>query len=185
MRNLCTLFFFFFSSLVFADDISDFEIERISIGDSLLDYFNEKKINENIYYYPNDDEFVRRGIFIKSEKYDWLNIHTKKIDKEYIVKAIAGMKSFEKNIEDCYPEKDLIVKEVSKLFKEIEKKTFEKRSHVIDSKSYTTDVYFFFKDGSYAMISCYDWSLESNTTDSLWVSVNHIEFVNWLDNKAY
>ena len=157
MKTLLTLFILFFSPSLFAEGISDFEIEGISIGDSLLDYFNEKKINENVYFYPNDDEFVRRGIYIKSENYDWLNIHTKKTDKKYIVKAIAGMKSFEKNIEDCYPEKDLIVNAVSKLFKEIEKKTFEKRSHVIDSKSYTTDVYFFFKDGSYDMISCYDW----------------------------
>ena len=38
MKIYITLFVLFFSSSIFADDISDFEIEGISIGDSLLDY---------------------------------------------------------------------------------------------------------------------------------------------------
>ena len=35
-------------SLTKADDISDFEIEGMSIGDSLLDFFSEEEINNNI-----------------------------------------------------------------------------------------------------------------------------------------
>ena len=31
-----------------ADDIRDFEIEGISIGDSLLDFYSEKEIKQNI-----------------------------------------------------------------------------------------------------------------------------------------
>ena len=31
-----------------ADDIKDFQIEGMSIGDSALDYFSEKEINDNI-----------------------------------------------------------------------------------------------------------------------------------------
>ena len=34
-----------FQSMTKADDIRDFEIEGISIGDSLLDYFTEEEIN--------------------------------------------------------------------------------------------------------------------------------------------
>ena len=34
----------FFITLSQADDISDFEIEGISIGDSMLDHFSEEKI---------------------------------------------------------------------------------------------------------------------------------------------
>ena len=33
-----------FQSLTKADDIRDFEIEGMSVGDSLLDYFNKKKL---------------------------------------------------------------------------------------------------------------------------------------------
>ena len=48
MKILFTLFVLFFSSSLIADDISDFEIEGISIGDSLLDYFKKEKIKEFI-----------------------------------------------------------------------------------------------------------------------------------------
>ena len=63
MKKLLVLLFsiFFLSSpSVFADDISDFEIEGISIGDSLLDYMTEEEIlkeierNKNDYYYLNE-----------------------------------------------------------------------------------------------------------------------------------
>ena len=49
MKKLLVLLFslFFLSSPpVFADDISDFKIEGISIGDSLLDYMTEDEILE-------------------------------------------------------------------------------------------------------------------------------------------
>ena len=48
MKTLLTFFVLLFSSSVFAEDISDFEIEGISIGDSLLDYFSEKEIKESL-----------------------------------------------------------------------------------------------------------------------------------------
>ena len=60
MKKLLVLLlslFFLSSPSVFADDISDFEIEGISIGDSLLDYMSEDEILEQIeatkdhYYY--------------------------------------------------------------------------------------------------------------------------------------
>ena len=51
MKKLLILLFsiFFLSShSVFADDISDFQIEGISIGDSLLDYMTEDEILKEI-----------------------------------------------------------------------------------------------------------------------------------------
>ena len=47
MKKILVLLFslFFLSSpYVFADDISDFQIEGISVGDSLLDYMTEDEI---------------------------------------------------------------------------------------------------------------------------------------------
>lgn len=60
MKKILVLLFSFFllsSPSVFAEDISDFTIEGISIGDSLLDYMTEdeilKEIEKNLdrYYY--------------------------------------------------------------------------------------------------------------------------------------
>ena len=42
------IFIFSFQYLTKADDIRDFEIEGISIGDSLLNFFSEEQIMSNI-----------------------------------------------------------------------------------------------------------------------------------------
>ena len=54
-----------FQTLAKADDISDFEIEEISIGDSLLDHFNLEEIKDldNISY-PD-----KKYIFANLEKF--------------------------------------------------------------------------------------------------------------------
>ena len=43
MKILLTLVVLFFSSLLPADEISDFQIEGMSLGDSVLDFFSEKE----------------------------------------------------------------------------------------------------------------------------------------------
>ena len=55
-----------FQSLTKADDIKDFEIEGISIGDSLLDYFTKNEIqkemnSEFVYEYPGN-KFIKVGV---------------------------------------------------------------------------------------------------------------------------
>ena len=44
-----------------SDDIRDFEIEGISIGDSLLDYFSKEEINANIVKYYDSDKYDGDG----------------------------------------------------------------------------------------------------------------------------
>ena len=52
MKIFLILFVLLCSSSALAEDISDFEIEGISVGDSLLDYFTIDEINKvNKYYY--------------------------------------------------------------------------------------------------------------------------------------
>ena len=60
MKKLSTYLFLLFFTLQapsWADDIRDFQIEGMSIGDSLLDYFSEEEIKEN--YVPDvyDDKY--------------------------------------------------------------------------------------------------------------------------------
>ena len=63
MKKLSTYLFlilFSFQTPSWADDISDFQIEGMSVGDSLLDYFEEDEINNFLKMnYPGDDEIYR------------------------------------------------------------------------------------------------------------------------------
>ena len=52
---LIFLLFISFQSLTKSDDISDFEIEGISIGDNALDHFSKSKIKNNQKNYYKDD----------------------------------------------------------------------------------------------------------------------------------
>ena len=51
---------FSLQSLTKADDIRDFEIEGMSVGDSLLDHFSESKIKESKQetQYPASDRYI-------------------------------------------------------------------------------------------------------------------------------
>ena len=102
------LFLIFFSFLTpsFADDISDFEIEGMSIGNSLLDYFseNEIKYDKTKYNYPNSNTFT---LWVSTNKpydmYEGVQFHFKTNDPKYIIHAIDGHIYYFDNIEECYP----------------------------------------------------------------------------------
>ena len=57
MKILIITFLFFFSYSISAEDITDFEIEGISIGDTLLKYMSEEEIlvekEENKHFYAS------------------------------------------------------------------------------------------------------------------------------------
>ena len=68
-----------------ADDIRDFEIEGMSIGDSLLDYFSEeeiKKAEENSTAYK-DNRYIVIFSNKSSEKYDYVQVTYNPKDKNF------------------------------------------------------------------------------------------------------
>ena len=124
MKIFFTLFVLFFSSLAFAEDITDFQIEGISIGDSLLDYLSEEKIlkqinNPEVSYEDRDPP----GKYSEIYKYDGLktysvlSVFVENGDKKYLIKGMFGeLKN--SNIEKCLEEKLKVIKEFDILFKE-------------------------------------------------------------------
>ena len=82
MKKLLILLFslFFLSSpSVFAKDISDFQIEGISIGDSLLDYMTEEEILKGIelninrfYYLKEPHKYLMLSLYKDLPTYDSL-----------------------------------------------------------------------------------------------------------------
>ncbi len=81
---------FSFQSLVKADDIRDFQVEGISIGDSALDHFSEeeilKQIEENRYMYTYltsefGQVYKRDGL----SEYYFISFYVKPKDKNFII----------------------------------------------------------------------------------------------------
>lgn len=174
-----------------ADDIRDFHIEGMSVGDSLLDYFNKEEINESRVKAYKDDTFLPVE-FSKSsfEVYDILQIAFKKNDRKYIIHSISGIVQYEKDIENCENQKKAIEYELSELFKNADITDEGKRKHPMDKKSVATSVIFDLgeKDGIFAdnvTVSCIDFSEESNLYDHLRVGIKTLEYDKWLAIKAY
>ena len=72
-----------------ADDIRDFEIEGMSIGDSLLDYFSESKIkNLPRDYYPGSKKYEMIEVQGQYKDYDVVAFHVKDKDKKYLIAQI-------------------------------------------------------------------------------------------------
>ena len=125
MKKLSTylfLIFFSFSAPSFADDIQDFEIEGMTIGDSLLDYMSEEGAKENVVYVYPDKKFTISVYKKFSEIYDWgVGVDYKSNDKTYKIHGVQGRIDFANNIEDCYKKQNEIVKKIFSMFDEIKK----------------------------------------------------------------
>ena len=196
MNRLILIFFLTLSlnSLTKADDIRDFEIEGMSIGDSLLDYFSEDKIKSSKQetQYPGSDRYTILTFNEKDrfEIYDSVQIDYKKNDKKYIIASIMGMLSFINDIDACYKEQKKIAEEVGLLFPKSKKNNGKQKKNFDKTGKSTSYLYeFHLLSNDVVQISCDDWSEEMsnkyNLNDHLGVSVMSKDLVDFLNNEAY
>ena len=83
MKILLIIFVLLFSSSIFSEDISDFEIEGMSLRDNILDHFSKNqleqfyisfgKLHTGIEVYTNVDSNHPR--YFKLQTYDGMQVH--------------------------------------------------------------------------------------------------------------
>ena len=185
------LILFSFQTSSWADDISDFQIEGMSIGDSLLDYFSEKKIKKfyKADYYTNNEYTTIESLQLPSfEVYEYVAITYYTKDKNYKIQGIVGDIDFPDNIGDCYKEKDKVVEQISELFSNAKKQNRNfKHNYDKTGNSKVNQTSFYLDEGAVA-VSCFDWSEEyndKNYPDSLRVGITTSNLSAWYRNKAY
>ena len=156
-----------------ADDIRDLQIEGMSLGDSLLDYFSEEEIikeklnpkNIKMYAYKKNKTFAQVGFYSSDghvfNTYKYLQIMVKNNDKNYIIHGISGkiFEDYDKNIETCYERQDKAIKEFKEEFTNTEFESTEIKKHTADKsgKSTVRQAGFFFKNGDIISVECYYW----------------------------
>ena len=141
-----------------ADDIRDFEIEGMSIGDSALDYYNEKDIlNGKVNWYKKDD-FYPMVIELDNSNYQAIQMHFKKNDKNFIIQSIGGMIFDYLDIKKCHKLKQTIENEIINNFN-LDKNNINryKRKHPGDpsGKSTTSESYINLDNGN-IYLACFD-----------------------------
>ena len=176
-----------------ADDIRDFQIDGISIGDSLLDYYNEKKIKKHIktkQAYPNSDKFFRIYFKSKTKEYDYTGIHLKKNDFQYIVYSISGQKNM--TFLECKKKSKSTEDEIKETLGVNYKSRTREVKHTYDKtgESVNLEIYFTKDNDNYwpVIISCTNWSKKyekKNFPDNLSITLSSKVFSNFMFNEAY
>ena len=178
-----------FQTLTNADDVRDFEIEGMSIGDNLLDHFTKKYINSlQTETYPKSDKFyVVDGSFKNSELYDGFQVALKKND--FTVYGItAGI--FYDNMKNCLTHKNKVESEISNIFKSSKKFATEgKHDADPNGNSYMHQTQYSLLKGGLIAIECLDWSDEItdkyNWQDNFSISFYSNEYEDFVRYEAY
>jgi len=183
-----------------ADDIRDFQIEGMSIGDSLLMYAEEKDIIENMITDYKSNLYSRFTIKTKNSKkldnFDDIQFHFKTNDKKYIIASMSGGIYYINQFQECLIEKEKAIKEILAILPNI--KTNDSGTVPwlkVDSsgKTITSSYYFNFassdKFNDYIEVSCYDWNEDlpaaKRGSDHFKVAVRIKEYDKWLTEEAY
>ncbi len=173
-----------------ADDISDFEIEGMSVGDSALDYFSEEEIKKfTKKVWPNTTYVQYCSDKGNYNNYEYICFAYLKKDKKYIIEQLSG--EIDLSFKDCLIKQKEIVSEIIVFFKSAEKNERKNFKHRADKKgkSIGNSVQFFLKDGSGLDVACTDWSKEltkkKGWTDYLGVFIASGKFIKWNKTKAF
>ena len=183
---------FSFQSLSNANDIREFEIEGISVGDNLLKFVSEGSIKTQIedrktsVYYDNDYvSILLKEMRNKLSIYDDVKVVIKPNDQSYKIYALEGILGFN-NIDECHKNQIKISDEIkNSLNLQMEGDMWNlKESRLPDSIKDIRYIDFNIKEdlseGSFRT-GCYDYKVGP---DILMIMINSPEFDKYLAKLA-
>ena len=189
MRVFITVLVFIFSlqSWTKADSIKDFQIEGISIGDSLLDFLPENKIIKD-YYIGN--KYFRSVLLSKRDTdfpnpidYDVVFGIVESSNSSYNIESVNGFIMYE-DINNCFKEMKNVNTIISQLFPKVKKNNSEK-NHPEDptkkSKIYQTT--FLVSNDGVIKVACLDMSVATGKLDTLAVVIRTLKYDRWFENE--
>ena len=207
MKKLLVLLFSLFllsSPSVFADDISDFQIEGISIGDSLLDYMTEEEIleemelNKDFYSHLKEpNKYAEVFLFDYSSIYESglsfyiknnsQNQYVTNKEEKYTILFVRGRINYIEDFDSCITKRDEIAEILSGMFPNAQKieRDF---AHPSDpsGKSIIDKISFHFDSGEQVNTECMDFDetfrIKTNQNEGLIVSIISEEIINWFSD---
>ena len=163
-----------------ADGIRDFKIEGMTIGDSALNYFDERQLEDgeqgwHNYSYKEYSTSLMPGKGI----YDWFLVSYRNDDDNFKIEALVG--GFEKanyGNKECNKQLDSAALSISESFnntkqdrKKYELTSNDSRVYPFTGKSTVTSLSFIFADESEIIFSCYNMDKEANRNSNFMMSI--------------
>ena len=180
-------------TLVNADDIRDFDIDGISIGENFSKYIGKNILEEKFKsFYPGSKEYYLVE-FSKNDLnfldyYSYIGVHFKEDDNNFEIYSIKGMMDFDNDLNTCLGQKKVIVNSIKETLKNPKEEKYENSYDNVygSSKAYISD--FKISDG-YIRIWCTDWD-KTHEKSQDWVDTINVDlssqiFLDWLNTKAY
>ena len=190
MKKLLTILIFILTFQIssLADDMRDFQIEGMSIGDSALDYFSEAQLEDNEqnwwnYSYKEYSTSLLPGKGI----YHWFQISYKSDDDNFIIEALTGgLEKINYDNKECNKKLDATALDISELFenikqgrKQLYKIVYDPREiyHAADElgKSIVTSISFNFLNEGEIILACYNMDKATNQIDSFIKDINQFD----------
>ena len=170
-----------------ADDVKDFEIDEMSIGDSLLEYKSPNEIEKaikNKLMYPDSNFAVIVFNPNAPQPYDYIEVVYDINNKKYIIDALTGLVNYPNRYDECKKSKKNISGEFKLMFSNAE--IYENESpHYYFPDSIVDQTDFYPKSGGFVRVSCTDWSeklfKENEWVDNLKVSIGSVKFSDFLN----
>ena len=157
--------FISFQSWTKAEDIRDYEIEGMSIGDSALTFFNKKKIDQRKkkgFIYPSK-LFYSATIYNDSrfKLYNHVQFHIKNMDDKYIIESIGGQIDFPNDITSCYNELEKTSLQFKKEYEYIDFFDTGIVDHRDGVSGKVRSIFITLKSKDEIVIECYDYNVTS------------------------
>jgi len=205
MKKLLVLLFSLFlsSPSVFANDISAFEIEGISIGDSLLDYMTENEILDSIeinldrYFFLKEPyKYAMVSLYKDSPTYDSLyffiknnstNQYITDKNEQYKILSVNGYISFIENFEGCIQKSDEISEIFAGMFPNAQQNEW-KSTHTADpsGKSILETIDLSLPSGAEVNLQCTNieetFRSKMNWTEGLSIGIDTSEIIRWMSD---
>lgn len=171
-----------------ADDIRNFQVEGLSIGDSALTILSQDEIKEYKRFIYNQKDYYSVAFSLPSFKvYEYVQLNIKSGDQKFIIDSIEG--GFITNYKECKKKKNIIANELKSTFPNL--KFAPGKELVQKNVRKETSSYLFFNtsflDGGVIRVMCTEWSKQTKDSkgwqDSLRVVINSKEFNHFLDKE--
>ena len=176
------------STSAYTDDIKNFQIEEISIGDSALDYFSMTQLEDNELDWHNFSyKEYSTSLLPGKGIYDWFQISYKSDDDNFTIEGLVGILVIKNyNNEECNKKLNTAALDLSKLFKNTKQNKKEKYKVAYNSrkifqvadlsgKSTVTSISFNFLDEGEIILACYDMDKATNQIDSFIKDINQFD----------
>jgi len=182
-----------------ADDIRDYQIEGISVLDSLTNYISRDKIEKrkndfndkgyiyksrdfySITFFKNDSRFKP---FTNLDTFDELQFHLKDNDSSYKIHAVTGAIHIS-DMTQCVEELKTIERDFEEtFFKKNSKFSKDDYEHKSNLGYVKRRVEYKFDEG-WINVTCETWKKSTGIRDGLVFDIRSNEFADWVTFKAF